>query len=514
MTGRRRMRPASRPSDWQVSHEGGSRMRRFRPHGGWVLPVGLTALLVLPSLGSSALSGKLWTERPSQQAAPTATMPAWSEIAKAAKPAVVNLTTRLDRERAGARVPEMPVPDELRKEFRDFFRRFEAPPGAEPMQARGSGFIINKDGYILTNNHMTDGADALTVKLSDGRSFTAKVVGQDPKTDLALLKIDGAGDLPVLPLGDSSALQIGEPVMAIGNPFGLEQTVTTGIVSATGRVIGGGPYDDFIQTDASINPGNSGGPLINAKGEAIGLNTAIFSRTGGSIGIGFAVPINMAKFVAPQLAEHGRVERGWLGVTIQPLSPELAKTFGVTGKDGALVSSVADGSPAAQAGVRQGDVIVEYDGHQVGRSADLSRMVAATAVGKRVTMKVVRDGKEIPLSPTIARLNEKSDEAVASAPTDSEKRGRLGVVVEPVTPTTGRRPDAGEGQGLVVRSVQDGSPAALAGIRAGDVITEVDRQPVRTVDDLRRAVERHKAGATLLLLVSREGAVRYLTVQV
>ena len=490
-------------------------MRQISLSGRWAAPAVLAAvLLVLPSSGFSKVSGKLWTERATSTPPPSATTPAWSEIALAAKPAVVNLTTKAGRERAVARGPEMPVPDELQREFRDFFRRFEGPSTVPPMQGRGSGFIIHKDGYILTNNHVIDGAKEVSVKLSDGRSFTAKVVGQDAKTDIALLKIDGAGNLPVLPLGDSDALQSGEPVMAIGNPFGLEQTVTTGIVSATGRVIGGGPYDDFIQTDASINPGNSGGPLINAKGEAVGLNTAIFSRTGGSIGIGFAVPINMAKFVAPQLAEHGKVERGRLGVTIQPLSPELAKSFGLAQQDGALVSSVAEGSPAAQVGVRPGDVVVEYDGHKVGRTTDLSRMVAATPAGKQVTMKVMRDGKQMTLSPTIARLTEKGDEAVASATTEGDTRGRLGVVVEPLTPETARGLGTSEKQGLVVKSVQDGSPADQAGIRSGDVITEVNRQPVRSAEDLRRLVEQHKAGTSMLLLLKREGSARYLIVQV
>jgi serine protease Do len=490
-------------------------MRQISLSGQWAAPAVLAAvLLVLPGSGFSKVSGKLWTERATSTPPPSATTPAWSEIALAAKPAVVNLTTNAGRERAVARGPEMPVPDELQREFRDFFRRFEGPSTVPPMQGRGSGFIIHKDGYILTNNHVIDGAKEVSVKLSDGRSFTAKVVGQDAKTDIALLKIDGAGNLPVLPLGDSDALQSGEPVMAIGNPFGLEQTVTTGIVSATGRVIGGGPYDDFIQTDASINPGNSGGPLINAKGEAVGLNTAIFSRTGGSIGIGFAVPINMAKFVAPQLAEHGKVERGRLGVTIQPLSPELAKSFGLAQQDGALVSSVAEGSPAAQVGVRPGDVVVEYDGHKVGRTTDLSRMVAATPAGKQVTMKVMRDGKQMTLSPTIARLTEKEDEAVASATTEGDKRGRLGVAVEPLTPETARGLGTSEKQGLVVKSVQDGSPADQAGIRPGDVITEVNRQPVRSAEDLRQAVEQHKAGTSMLLLLKREGSARYLIVQV
>jgi serine protease Do len=488
-------------------------MRRTQLYRRWAVPVVLTIALALPSLGVSKTSGKLWTERTGQTAPLTATMPAWPEIAKAAKPAVVNVTTKVGRERPGARGAEMPAPDRLPQEFREFFKRFEG-PGSAPTHGRGSAFVIHKDGYILTNNHVIDGAAEVTVKLSDGRTFAAKVVGQDAKTDIALLKIDGAGDLPVLPLGDSDALQSGEPVMAIGNPFGLEQTVTTGIVSATGRVIGGGPYDDFIQTDAPINPGNSGGPLINAKGEAVGMNTAIFSRNGGSIGIGFAVPINMAKFVAPQLAEHGKVERGRLGVTIQPLSPELAKAFGVTQRDGALVSGVAESSPAAQAGVRDGDVILEYDGHKVGRTTDLSRMVAGTPIGKTVTLKIARDGKEMTLSATIARLADKGEDRVAGTTADGETRGRLGVVVEPVTPETARGLAPSEKQGLLVKSVQEGSPADQAGIRAGDVIVEVNRKPVKTVEDLRGLVDEHKAGTSLLLRISRDGAARYLTAQV
>jgi serine protease Do len=480
----------------------------------WATPVVVTTLLLMPSLGFSKLSGKLWTERATGAPVPTAPMPAWAEIAKAAKPAVVNVSTKGGRDRAEARASDLPRPDRLPPELREFRKRFESPAGVPPTQGRGSAFIIHKDGYILTNNHVIDGAAEITVKLSDGRSFPAKVVGQDAKTDLALLKIEAAGTLPVLPLGDSDALESGEPVMAIGNPFGLEQTVTTGIVSATGRVIGGGPYDDFIQTDAPINPGNSGGPLINAKGEAVGMNTAIFSRAGGSIGIGFAVPINMAKFVAPQLAEHGQVERGRLGVTIQPLTPELAKAFGLSQTDGALVSSVAEGSPAAAAGLRNGDVVLEYDGHKVGRTTALSRMVAATPIGKKVTLKIVRDGKEsVTLSATIARLTEKED-MVAGASPEGEKRGRLGVVVEPVTPETARGLGTSETQGLLVKSVQEGSPADLAGLKAGDVIIEVNRAPVKSAEELRGLVEQHKAGTALLLRISRDRASRYLTVQV
>jgi serine protease Do len=472
------------------------------PYARWAVPIALTVLLALvaivPGTGFTNAPRGLWTERDPQLPAPTATVPAWIEIAKATKPAVVNITAKVER-----RGPD--VPDE----FREFFRRFGPPQERErPMLGRGSGFIINRDGYILTNNHVIDEATEVQVKLSDGRELRAKVVGKDPKTDIALLKIDDGHTLPVVPLGDSSALQVG-----IGNPFGLEQTVTTGIVSATGRVIGGGPYDDFIQTDASINPGNSGGPLVNARGEVVGLNSAIFSRSGGSIGIGFAVPINMAKFVLPQLAERGRVERGWLGVSIQPLTPDLARSFGVTQHDGALVSSVIENSPAAKAGVQSGDVVVEFDGQKIGRTTDLSRIVAATPVGKSVVMKVLREGKTVVLSPTIARLVDK-EEVAAGGPEGPQGRDRLGLAVEPLTPQLAQELGTPQKHGLVVRSVQDGSPADEAGLRPGDVITEVNREPVKSVEDLRRALEkRTSAASTTLLLVHREGSAIYLTLK-
>ena len=486
-------------------------MHRIDPSKRWVAPIASIALVlliaVLPGIGFTDSPEKWWTERDPQTPPTTARMvPAWVEIARAVKPAVVNITAKVTAEHAG-RMPRG-MPDE----FREFFRRFGPPQERHPMTGRGSGFIINSQGYILTNNHVVDEASEVQVTLSDGREFTAKVVGKDPKTDIALIKIDDGGQLPVIPLGDSSALEVGEPVMAIGNPFGLEQTVTTGIVSATGRVIGGGPYDDFIQTDASINPGNSGGPLVSANGEAIGINSAIFSRTGGSVGIGFAVPINMAKFVVPQLAEHGRVVRGWLGVTIQPLTADLAKTFGLSRLDGALVSSVKDDSPAAKAGVKAGDVVVEFDGHKIGRTSDLSRIVAATPVGKTVTMRVLRDGKPVTLSPRISRLEDK--EAVAEAESDGAgEHGKLGLAVEPLTPDIARELRTTQTRGLVVREVQEGSAADEAGIRPGDVITEIDRQPVRSVEDLRRAFDKRTAGKPTLLLVHREGAAIYLTLK-
>ena len=333
------------------------------------------------------------------------------------------------------------------------------------------------------------------------------MVGRDPKTDLALLKVEATG-LPVIPVGDSNALQVGEPVMAIGNPFGLEQTVTTGIVSATGRVIGSGPYDNFIQTDASINPGNSGGPLINARGEVIGINTAIVSQRGGSVGIGFAVPSSMAKSVITQLAEHGKVERGWLGVSIQPLTKELAQGFKRTDATGALVASVVEGSPAEKAGVKSGDVVVEFAGKKVTKSGDLPSLVAEARVGSEVPMVVVREGKEVRLTARIARLQDEAPSKVAGV----EGKGQLGLSVQPLTPPVARELGLKVNEGVLVRDVVEGSRAGEAGIRAGDVIVEIDRQPVRTVDDLKTRVDKHAKGAPMLVLVNREGSTMYVAI--
>src|SRR5438128_758814 len=350
-----------------------------------ILAVALVA--VLPRFGFTQVGAALWSERPVTTTAPAPAASPWVELARTLKPAVVNISTK--------RV------DKSNQSFEQFF-------GGRPRRAvrsLGSGFVINPNGLIVTNNHVVDGATEIKVTLADGRELPGRVLGRDPKTDIALLKVDATG-LLVIPLGDSSRLQVGEPVMAIGNPFGLEQTVTTGIVSATGRVIGEGPYDDFIQTDASINPGNSGGPLINARGQAVGINTAIVSRSGGSVGIGFAIPVNLAKPVVSQLASAGHVTRGWLGVGIQPLTADLAKSFRLSQTDGALVTSVSAGSPAAKAGLKQGDVIVEYDGRPVGRAGDLPRAVAETPVGRAVPVKVVRDGKPLTLTATVGRLEE------------------------------------------------------------------------------------------------------------
>jgi serine protease Do len=299
--------------------------------------------------------------------------------------------------------------------------------------------------------------------------------------------------------------------MAIGNPFGLEQTVTTGIVSATGRVIGEGPYDDFIQTDAAINPGNSGGPLINARGQAIGINTAIFSQSGGSVGVGFAIPINMAKNVITQLASNGHVERGWLGVTIQRVTPELAKSFKLAGPEGALVSDVTKDSPADKAGVKGGDVIVEYNGRKVARSDDLPRVVAETPIGHDVPITVVREGQRMQLHARVARLKDEQSSETQTAGAEDNK-GALGLAVQTVTPEIAHQLGLSETEGVVVRDVRGDSPAANAGIRPGDIIVAVDRHPVKNVDEMKSALAKHPSGTPTLLLVRRDGGNLYVPV--
>ena len=462
------------------------------------LIVALSFAAFHPHFGLTQPAPKLWTEQPPAIRQSTVPAPAWVELAKALKPAVVNINTRVSREAT--------TPDEGNP-LNDL-RRFRG-PAPRVMRGLGSGFIISPHGTIVTNNHVVDGATDIKVTMSDGHEFSAKVLGRDPKTDLALLKIE-AKDLPVIPLADTSELQVGEPVMAIGNPFGLEQTVTTGIVSATGRVIGEGPYDDFIQTDAAINPGNSGGPLISARGQAIGITTAIFSQNGGSVGVGFAIPITLAKTVITQLAASGHVERGWLGVTIQRVTPELAKSFGLAEAHGALVSDVANGSPAAKAGVKSGDVIVEYNGRKVARSEDLPRAVAETPIGREVSLTVIRDGKRVTLQPRVARLQEPASPTTRASADDAH--GSLGLAVQNVTPDMARELGLDQPHGVVVRDVRQDSAAANAGVRPGDVIVAVDRQPVKNVDDMRTALRKHPTGTPTLLLVRREGGSLYLSV--
>jgi Do/DeqQ family serine protease len=421
-------------------------------------------------------------------------------------PSVV--TIRSER-RTRARQP-FPFYDDPR--FHDFFGDgSEGPAPQERRQAGlGSGVIVRADGYILTNHHVIDGADSIKVELKDGGTFPATLVGSDAPSDLAVLKIDRTGLQP-LPLGDSNRVQVGDVVLAVGNPLGVGQTVTMGIVSAKGRAtgVGDGSFEDFIQTDAPINQGNSGGALVNTRGELVGINSQILSPSGGNIGIGFAIPVNMAQNVMAQLIEHGEVRRGMLGVTVQSVTSDLASSLQLPSIGGALVSDVTPGSPADKAGVERGDVVVALDGAAVSDSNALRNRVAQTAPGASVALTIWRNGSEKKLTATLGELPGSTRAANASGPTAGN--ARLGVSVEPLTPERARQLGARAESGLAVGEVDPAGPAADAGIRAGDVIVEVNRQPVKTVDALREAVQRSK-GRPALVLLDRKGASIFVTV--
>jgi serine protease Do len=421
----------------------------------------------------------------------------FAALAKAVGPVVVNIST--------SQVVKPPAqgfqgPFGGADPFEGWERFFGQPLPRGPFrqQGMGSGFIIEPDGTILTNNHVVADAEKIIVKLQDDREFEGRVVGRDAKTDIAVIKID-AKNLPVVPLGDSDQLQVGEWVVALGSPFGLANTITAGIVSAKGRWIGAGPYDNFIQTDASINPGNSGGPLVNLSGEVVGMNTAIFSRTGANIGIGFAIPINLVKELLPELKSKGEVTRGWLGVAIQQVTPDLAKSLGLDQSTGALVSSVTDGSPAEKAGIQVGDVIVEYDGKPIKHSSELPILVARTDVGKSVPLKIFRGKDALRLSVMVGELKEK--EIVAS----TSKTNDLGLAVQTVPPEIARNLGLKGSQGVIITAVDPGGPAAAAGFRRGDVILEIDRKPIRGLSDYVKAIAEAK-DKNLLFLVRRGDA--------
>jgi len=436
-------------------------------------------------------------------------LPDFVTLAKKMKPLVVNISTTQVSEGRGA--PEFGSPFGEEDPFNDFWRRFfggPAPRGPQRQRSLGSGFIIDGDGSILTNNHVVENAQKIVVKLgSDDQEYEAKVVGRDPKTDIAVIKINAKTGLPAATLGDSDSLEVGEWVVAIGNPFGLDSTVTSGIVSAKGRHIGQGPYDNFIQTDASINPGNSGGPLINLRGEVVGINTAIFSRSGGNIGIGFAIPINLVKEVLPQLRGKGKVTRGFLGVLIQKVTPEIAESLGVDRARGALVANVSKDGPADKAGVKVGDVIIEFDGKEVKDSGDLPIIVARTPVDKKVRMKVLRDKKEILLTVAVGEL--KDEEVVAAAP----EKGELGLTVQRLTPQMAEGLGLDKTEGVVVTGVEPGSAADEAGIRRGDVILEVDRKSIRNLDEYKKAVAAIRKGRGVLFLVRRGDNTLFLALK-
>ncbi|MSP40664.1 MAG: DegQ family serine endoprotease [Deltaproteobacteria bacterium] len=442
-------------------------------------------------------------------------LPDFVSLAKKLKPVVVNIsTTQASEGRGGSQEFSNPFGGGEEDHFNDFWKRFFGGPerrGPQQRQQRslGSGFIIDSDGSILTNNHVVENASKIVVKLAgDEQDYEAKVIGRDAKTDIAVIKINVKTNLVAANLGDSERLEVGEWVMAIGNPFGLDGTVTSGIVSAKGRHnITQGPYDNFIQTDASINPGNSGGPLINLRGEVIGINTAIVSRSGGNIGIGFAIPINLVKELLPQLRGKGKVTRGYLGVLIQKVTPEIAESLGMEKGYGALVANVAKDGPAEKAGVKVGDVIVEFDGNPVKDSGDLPIIVARTAVEKKARMKVLRDKKEIVLNVAVGEL--KDEEVVAAVP----EKGELGLTVQRLTPQMAESLGLEKSDGVVVSAIEPGSAAEESGIRRGDVILEVDRKAVRTLDEYKKAVAGVRKGPSVLFLVRRGESTLFLAVK-
>ena len=430
---------------------------------------------------------------------PTATSP-FTALAKQLTPAVVNIKVN-KIEKTGYPFPNMPEGP-----FGGFFNHPQI-PNDRPVQGAGSGVIINSGGTILTNNHVVEGAKEVTVTLADKQEFKAEVVGRDPKTDLAVLKINAGKSLPAATLGNSDQLQVGDYVMAVGNPFGLSSTVTTGIVSAKGRVIGAGPYDDFIQTDASINPGNSGGPLFNMQGEIVGINTAIIS---GGQGIGFAIPVNTAKPLIPQLVEKGKVTRGYLGVNIQTVTPELASALKLQGTKGVLVADVVSGGPAEKAGIQRGDVITAFNGKAVEDSHELPAMVAATPVDKEASVTVVRDGKEHLFSAKIVAM-----EADDNTPGDSKQpaQGKWGLQLQDLNPQLAKQLGLKVEQGAVVVGVQPGSPADQGAIRQGEVIVEVNREPVKSVKEVKDAVAKAGDKDTLLLLVEGPRGKHYVVLK-
>ncbi len=423
----------------------------------------------------------------------------FAEIAEMLEPVVVNIfTTSTLRGRPG-------IPG-------DFFRHFSPAPQERKQRSLGSGFVIDGDGYILTNNHIVENADRISVQLADGREYTAEIVGTDPKTDIALIFIKPTQNrkFPAAVLGDSDALKVGDWVVAVGNPFGLSHTVTAGIVSAKGRFIGSTEYDNLIQTDAAINPGNSGGPLVNMAGEVIGINSAIFTRTGGYMGIGFAIPINLAKRVAPQLRESGEVKRSWLGVQIQSVTPELADSFGLDKSRGALVVQVVPGSPAENAGIKEEDIIIEVAGKEIADPNELMRRVSLSPVGSRVEIAVLRDGKRKEFT---VKLTARPDDSVLTAsggytPLGGLHDKRLGVKVTNIPPEVASH--LGVGGGVVVTKIDPRSAAAAGGVAVGDVIIRINRNNITNVTDFKNVMAELKSGRIIRMKIRRDGARIYL----
>jgi len=490
-----------------------SMSRRTRPQIGRLAAVATAAALA----GGTAL----WYAQPPAQAqtAPV-TAPAFAgqapssfaPIIERVGPAVVNIQVESAVQRGGETTnPEIP---EFFKRFfgEDFAKRYGMPaPEGTPRHAQGigSGFIVDPAGFVVTNNHVAGKADKITVTLAGGEQYDAKLIGSDPKTDLALIKIDADRTFPHVSWGSSGQVRVGDWVVAVGSPFGLGNTVTAGIVSARGRSIGAGPYDDFLQIDASINRGNSGGPTFNMNGEVVGVNTAIYSPNGGSIGIGFAIPADLAKSVIAQIKEHGKVERGWLGVQIQGVSEDIASGLGMEGTKGALVSRVFENSPAAKAGVKQGDVVVAVDGQAIDKVRDLAIRIAAMNAGTRAEIEVWRDGDIRTIPVEVARMPENEQmAAVESGPSRTLVREDLGLRLSALDAEARQRLSLPrEATGVLVTAVEAGGVAASKGMRPGDVIISIGNGKVSSPDEVAKAVDQARSGdrKAILMLVAREG---------
>ena len=462
--------------------------------------------------------------------APLAVEPAFSsgapatfaDLSEKLSPAVVNISTAQRVEAPDGR-PEIPPGGPFEDLFKDFFDQLPQQRGPRSVQSLGSGFVISADGYVVTNNHVIEEADEITANFPDGTSLDATLIGRDPKTDIALLKVETEKALTFVSFGDSDASRVGDWVLAIGNPFGLGGSVSAGIISARNRDINAGPYDDFIQTDAAINRGNSGGPLFNMDGEVIGVNTAIISPSGGSIGIGFSVPSVLAKNVVAQLREFGETRRGWLGVRIQTVTPELADGLGLEKPSGALVAGVSEGGPAAAAGIETGDVVLRFDGKEVAEMRDLPRIVAETPVGQSVRVVVWREGQTQTVLVEVGLLEE-GETRTASATTsggDDDQVQALGMTLAPLTDADRARLDIGNDvEGVLIAEVEGGSPAAEKGVRPGDVLVEVAQERVESpaaalekIEAAREAGAREEGGSKpVILLLSSGGDLRFVGV--
>jgi serine protease Do len=472
--------------------------------GRWLMvtgmALGLSVAGALP-LAAPQGAGQIWPTVSVAAAADAVMVPVnFTQLAEQAKAGVVNIRTVKTVNGGGPVFRHFFGRDPRGQEdpFHDFFGF--GPQREFKQRSLGSGFLIDKGGYIVTNNHVVEDADQIKVRLYDESEFDATVVGRDPKTDIALIKIDaGTKELQPLKLGNSDQLPVGSWVVAIGSPFGLEQTVTAGIVSAKGRIIGSGPYDDFIQTDASINPGNSGGPLLNLNGEVVGINTAIVAS---GQGIGFAIPVNMADGIIAQLKDTGEVSRGWLGVGIQNLTPELAEYYGIEAREGVLVTQIYKGDPADKAGIKEGDIIIAVDGKNIASSRELSRTVAEAEVGSKMKITLLRDGREKEVRVKLAKRSD-TEPTMARGETRSDD---LGLQVREIDPEIADRLGLDQDtKGVVVTGVDPDGKASAADIRQGDVIVEINRKPVESLEDYRSQIDKIEKGDTVQMLLRRGG---------